>query len=269
MVLAVCRQLLRHPHDADDAFQATFLVLVRKARSIRVGESLAPWLSSVAYRTARRVRDRRTIPTPRHRADRGARSIFPGRGLSLRPPAPAARGAGSPPGQAPGSHRALPPRGQVARGGGASAALAGRHAEQPPLPRSTAPGSRLERRGLEVSSAMLSSNWLAGTPAAVAPRLIESTVVAAIGSATRPDRACPGPVLNSRSPENHVPQKAQNDLAGRPRYRCDRKLRRVGPLACDRVEDLHSEPWGGTCSPRREVERPPESPDRQSHHRVR
>ncbi len=57
MVLAVCRQLLRHSHDADDAFQATFLVLVRKARSIRVGDSLAPWLSSVAYRTARRARE--------------------------------------------------------------------------------------------------------------------------------------------------------------------------------------------------------------------
>ena len=57
MVLAVCRQLLRHRHDADDAFQATFLVLVRKARSIRVDESLAPWLCSVAYRTARRARE--------------------------------------------------------------------------------------------------------------------------------------------------------------------------------------------------------------------
>ena len=57
MVLAVCRQLLRRPHDVDDAFQATFLVLVRQARSIRVDESLAPWLWSVAYRTARRARD--------------------------------------------------------------------------------------------------------------------------------------------------------------------------------------------------------------------
>ena len=56
MVMAVCRQIVRHPHDADDAFQATFLVLVRKARSIRVGASLAPWLYGVAYRTASRVR---------------------------------------------------------------------------------------------------------------------------------------------------------------------------------------------------------------------
>src|SRR5262245_60997596 len=57
MVLAVCRQLLRRPQDVDDAFQATFLVLVRQARSLRVDESLAPWLWSVASRTARRARD--------------------------------------------------------------------------------------------------------------------------------------------------------------------------------------------------------------------
>jgi RNA polymerase sigma factor (sigma-70 family) len=56
MVLGVCRQVLRHAHDADDAFQATFLVLVRKARSIRPADSLAPWLYSVAYRTAHRAR---------------------------------------------------------------------------------------------------------------------------------------------------------------------------------------------------------------------
>jgi RNA polymerase sigma factor (sigma-70 family) len=56
MVHAVCRQILRHSHDVDDAFQATFLVLVRKARSIRLQQSLAPWLCSVAYRTAHRAR---------------------------------------------------------------------------------------------------------------------------------------------------------------------------------------------------------------------
>ena len=56
MVMGVCRQILRHTHDADDAFQATFLVLVRKARSIQIRESLAPWLYSVAYRTAQRAR---------------------------------------------------------------------------------------------------------------------------------------------------------------------------------------------------------------------
>jgi RNA polymerase sigma factor (sigma-70 family) len=56
MVLAVCRAILRRPQDADDAFQATFLVLVRKAGSIRLKGSLAPWLYAVAYRTATRLR---------------------------------------------------------------------------------------------------------------------------------------------------------------------------------------------------------------------
>jgi RNA polymerase sigma factor (sigma-70 family) len=54
MVQRVCRRLLRDPHDADDAFQATFLVLARKARSIRRPERLASWLYGTAYRTARK-----------------------------------------------------------------------------------------------------------------------------------------------------------------------------------------------------------------------
>ena len=48
MVMGVCRQVLRRAQDAEDAFQATFLILVRKARSVQVRESLAPWLYSVA-----------------------------------------------------------------------------------------------------------------------------------------------------------------------------------------------------------------------------
>jgi RNA polymerase sigma factor (sigma-70 family) len=56
MVLGICRQVVREPHGAEDAFQATFLVLVRKARSVRVRGSLAPWLYVVAHRTARRAR---------------------------------------------------------------------------------------------------------------------------------------------------------------------------------------------------------------------
>jgi len=52
MVLRVCRGVLFDPNDAEDAFQATFLVLVQKARSLWVCESLGPWLHQVALRTA-------------------------------------------------------------------------------------------------------------------------------------------------------------------------------------------------------------------------
>ncbi len=56
MVLSVCRRALRDPHDVDDAFQATFLVFVRRAGSIRDGEALGGWLHGVARRVAVRAR---------------------------------------------------------------------------------------------------------------------------------------------------------------------------------------------------------------------
>ncbi len=52
MVLGVCRRVVRDPHLADDAFQAVFLVLARKAGRIEVGPSLANWLFAVARRVA-------------------------------------------------------------------------------------------------------------------------------------------------------------------------------------------------------------------------
>jgi RNA polymerase sigma factor (sigma-70 family) len=56
MVLRVCHQTLGNAHDAQDAFQATFLVLVRRAGSIRNRDSLASWLYGVAHRVAHRAR---------------------------------------------------------------------------------------------------------------------------------------------------------------------------------------------------------------------
>jgi len=56
MVWGVCRQLLCQAHDADDAFQATFLVLIRKAGSLKVTGSLGPWLYQVAWRVAHQAR---------------------------------------------------------------------------------------------------------------------------------------------------------------------------------------------------------------------
>lgn len=55
-VRAVCRSVLRDPHDADDAAQATFLILVRRAAAVRDREALGAWLGRVAWRTANRLR---------------------------------------------------------------------------------------------------------------------------------------------------------------------------------------------------------------------
>jgi RNA polymerase sigma factor (sigma-70 family) len=73
MVLGVCRTILQDVHDAEDAFQATFLVLVRKSRAIGKPASVASWLHGVAYRLAtraradaarRRARERQAVPMP-------------------------------------------------------------------------------------------------------------------------------------------------------------------------------------------------------------
>jgi serpin B len=80
MVWNVCNRVLGNASDADDAFQATFLVLLRKARSIARRDSVGSWLHGVAYRVAldararavrRRTHEREgaTMPTEEHRAD--------------------------------------------------------------------------------------------------------------------------------------------------------------------------------------------------------
>src|SRR5262249_49477835 len=71
MVLGVCRRLLRHPQDAEDAFQVTFLVLARKAKAIGQPDLLGNWLYGTAYRAAlevkaarQRAKERQVSPMP-------------------------------------------------------------------------------------------------------------------------------------------------------------------------------------------------------------
>jgi RNA polymerase sigma factor (sigma-70 family) len=74
MVHGVCRRVLRDVHAAEDAFQATLLVLARKAAAIGKREALGSWLYKVAYRVALRARDvqRRRDGRERPLADLGA-----------------------------------------------------------------------------------------------------------------------------------------------------------------------------------------------------
>ncbi len=69
MVLSTCRAILRHEHDVEDAFQATFLVLARKASSVRAGDALGGWLHRVAYRVAMAAS---AAAKQRHRRESGA-----------------------------------------------------------------------------------------------------------------------------------------------------------------------------------------------------
>lgn len=77
MILGVCRRILRDPTDVDDAFQATFLVLIRRARSLGPGDILAAWLHGVAFKVATRAR-----------SDRARRARREREAMKLAPPAP-------------------------------------------------------------------------------------------------------------------------------------------------------------------------------------
>ncbi len=74
MVLRVCRSVLDDPHDAEDVFQATFLILLRKAGGLWARDSLGPWLFQVARRTALHARSK---AARRKKHERIAASLAP------------------------------------------------------------------------------------------------------------------------------------------------------------------------------------------------
>jgi RNA polymerase sigma factor (sigma-70 family) len=184
MVLGVCRQVLRHAHDADDAFQATFLVLVRKAQSIRTGDSLAPWLYSVAYRTAHRARATALRYRPRGEEQLPDQAVGPEDvyTLDLRPLLHEELGR-------------LPAKYQAPI---VLCHLEGRtHEEAARLlrwPVGTVSGrlsrgrrllrDRLQRRGIEVPAGVFSAGWLLGAPSPVTNPLADAALQAATRLAT-------------------------------------------------------------------------------------
>ncbi len=192
MVLGVCRRLLRDPNDVDDAFQATFLVLVRKAATLRRRDLLGNWLYGVAHRVATRSRclsARRLARVPHGQDtldrldadDSGAVAACCGdaRGR-LRAESLAARGGPAVAGEVPGRGAALLLRGPHARAGGVAAGL----------PAGTVKGRltrardllhrRLTRRGITLSTAALAAHLtLTNTRAAVTEALKSATMKSA------------------------------------------------------------------------------------------
>jgi RNA polymerase sigma factor (sigma-70 family) len=87
MVMGVCRRVLLHQHDAEDAFQATFLIFARKAGSVNAQDSVGGWLYRVAYRSALEARARNArrrgkeqqvndVPHPAIEPDEGRRELL-------------------------------------------------------------------------------------------------------------------------------------------------------------------------------------------------
>ena len=142
MVWDVCRGILPDTHAAEDAFQATFLLLARRAGSIRRRDAVGPWL----YRVARRVAGRAKTAAIRRRQREGRVTEMKATPDAGPDPAGADRGAargGRPAGgEIPRPAGALLLRGPDARRGRPAAGMPGRHGQLPPVagPRA-APGS--------------------------------------------------------------------------------------------------------------------------------
>ncbi len=135
MVLKVCRRMLPTPADAEDAFQAVFLVLARKAGSLREAETLKPWLYGVTVRTAQEARRRGPAAVAGGAGDGGTAALLraPRRGGRRDPPG-AGRGDHPPALALPRADPRLRARGDLAPGRGAPARAPRGDALQPAGP---------------------------------------------------------------------------------------------------------------------------------------
>jgi RNA polymerase sigma factor (sigma-70 family) len=179
LVLAACRRVLRDGHAAEDAFQATFVVLARKAASLRRPEALGPWLHGVATRTALKARAREARRRAVERRAATGAAVGPAEGADWRDLAPVLDEAIS---GLPDLYRVPFVRhhlegatvAEVARGLGCpQGTVAARLARARERLR-----SGLTRRGLALSGAALGGVLTPG--AAVPPSLVSGTVAAAL-----------------------------------------------------------------------------------------
>jgi RNA polymerase sigma factor (sigma-70 family) len=84
LVWGLCRRLLAHEQDAEDAFQATFLVLARKGRGVLKRQALASWLHGVAYRCSMHIRRRETRRKGHERQAARTDAVDPAAEINLR-----------------------------------------------------------------------------------------------------------------------------------------------------------------------------------------
>jgi RNA polymerase sigma factor (sigma-70 family) len=187
MVLRVCRRVLGSAHDAEDAFQATFLVLAGKAGSVRWQASAANWLHKVAYHVALRARAAAARRRVHEARPEGRAGVDPLEELTARELLGVLDEELT---RLPGRYRAPlvvcylegATRDEAARQLGCTLGTLKRRLERGrELLR-----RRLARRGLSLAVPLASAELLAGTaPAAVAPTLLEATARAAVAFTTQ------------------------------------------------------------------------------------
>jgi RNA polymerase sigma factor (sigma-70 family) len=190
MVLGVCWRILRHREDAEDAFQATFLVLARKAGAVRNSESLPGWLHRIAFRAATRLRAARSRRLARQARLADAPQAGGREDLTVRETQQALEEELN---RLADKYRAPlllccvqgRTRDEAAQQLGWSlGVLRGRLDRGRELLR-----ARLARRGVALSAALWPLGVAATSEAAVLPALVSSTVHAALGAAPSPAAA--------------------------------------------------------------------------------